>query len=116
MTSIDEYEEQLRAGSRRQSRYNDAFTLIMSASVLVTIFAIGFGMQAEMNCGSPPPMAKAAVEAQGFSDVRVGEWEAFSCGQGDTLSRRFTAKNPAGNRVSGIVCCGMFFKGCTIRW
>lgn len=28
----------------------------------------------------------------------------------------FVAKNPQGKPVSGVVCCGLAFKACTVRW
>jgi len=81
------------------------------------IGAIGLGIFCSANCGDrPDPKLQRSVEAQGFTDVRIGDWNAFECGSGDTYSRSFTATSPTKQRVSGTVCCGYFFKGCTIRW
>ncbi len=56
-----------------------------------------------------------ALQSQGFTNVQTTGYEPFACGQDDNFSTGFVATNPAGNRVSGVVCCGMF-KGCTVRF
>lgn len=57
----------------------------------------------------------AALKAAGYSNIAITGWEPFSCGQDDTFSTGFTADNPKGERVRGVVCCGLMFKACTIR-
>jgi hypothetical protein len=64
--------------------------------------------------------AQKAVEAQGFTDVKIGEGSGnsfFMCSDSDSFinSERFTAKNINGVQVDGVVCCG-WFKGCTVRF
>jgi hypothetical protein len=60
--------------------------------------------------------ARRSLESQGFTDVQIGGYDAWSCGNDDTTATKFTAKNQAGKRVSGTVCCGLWAKGCTVRW
>lgn len=60
--------------------------------------------------------AKHALEAQGFTDITIGEYAPFACGQGDDFATSFTATNPLGNRVSGVVCSSFAGKGATVRW
>lgn len=60
--------------------------------------------------------ARNALENQGFTDIYITGYEPFSCSDSDGTSTGFSAKNPKGKQVSGVVCCGRFFKNCTIRW
>lgn len=57
------------------------------------------------------------LEDQGYSEVEIREeggwWE---CGKGDFYKTPFQATNPKGKRVNGIVCCGLLFKSCTLRF
>jgi hypothetical protein len=59
--------------------------------------------------------ARRALESQGFTDVELTGYDAFSCGRDDTFSTGFRAKNPRGARVKGTVCCGVM-KSCTVRF
>ena len=66
-----------------------------------------------MACTSPNKAASALQDA-GYSDITINGIAPFSCGEDDNFSNKFTATNPAGDTVSGVVCCGIL-KGCTIR-
>lgn len=59
--------------------------------------------------------SKDALQKQGFTDIVTTGWSPLSCGQDDFFSTGFTADNPNGQRVSGVVCCGLL-KGCTVRF
>jgi hypothetical protein len=70
-------------------------------------------------CGGAGEDGQRAVEAMGFSNVRIGERSWNDCGRDDSYNSHFTAINPAGHRVSGVVCCGYgggCGKGCTVRF
>ena len=56
------------------------------------------------------------LRAAGFTEIVVTGWAPMACGKDDTWSTGFTAKNPNGRHVSGVVCCGLIFKSCTIRF
>lgn len=58
----------------------------------------------------------STLHKAGYSDIRTDGYAWLMCGDGDTYHTAFTAKNPAGETVSGAVCCGMWSKGCTIRY
>lgn len=45
----------------------------------------------------------------------AGSWAPLSCSNSDTYSTGFAATNPAGQPVSGVVCCGVL-KSCTVRF
>ena len=56
------------------------------------------------------------LHAAGYSDVVIGrDYPWFACSKDDDYATAFTAKNPAGGAVSGVVCCGII-KSCTIRF
>jgi len=58
------------------------------------------------------------LKSAGYSDIQTHGYAWTGCGDEDTAKTKFTAKNPAGARVEGVVCCGWgpFAKGCTIRF
>ncbi len=60
--------------------------------------------------------ARHALESQGFTDVKMTGYVYGACSDDDDTHTGFTAKNPQGHPVSGVVCCGYFLKNCTIRW
>lgn len=67
-------------------------------------------------CEDGPARGLNAIESQGFSDVTLGDYAWLGCGREDDLVRKhFTAKNVRGQRVEGLVCCGLG-KGCTVRF
>lgn len=56
-----------------------------------------------------------ALEGLGFSEIQLTGYKIIGCAQDDTYSTGFTARNPAGKLVSGVVCCADF-SGCTVRF
>lgn len=56
------------------------------------------------------------LKASGFTDIAVTGYSWFECGEGDAYHTGFVAKNTKGDRVEGTVCCGLWFKGCTVRF
>jgi len=58
---------------------------------------------------------RSTLEQAGYSEIRTGGYGWASCGRDDNYATEFTATNPAGRRVSGVVCCGVV-KSCTVRF
>ena len=58
----------------------------------------------------------STLEKAGYTNINVGEWDAFGCSDDDFYSTRFTATNSLNNTVEGTVCCGLMMKRCTIRY
>lgn len=61
-----------------------------------------------------------AIEAAGFTEVRIvgkhGMAPTFyGCGEDDAVAFDAEATNPTGKRVKITACCGLVFKGCTLR-
>lgn len=60
--------------------------------------------------------ARHALRSAGLHPTEVGGYGWFGCdSKSDFFSTKFTAMNPEGELVSGVVCSG-FFKGKTIRF
>lgn len=55
------------------------------------------------------------LENQGYKDVSISGYSFFGCGNNDFYRNKFSAINPSGNKIEGIVCEGLFFKAKTIR-
>lgn len=66
-------------------------------------------------CGVSETKAKEVLRKAGYTNIEIGSYAPFSCGEDDDFASDFTATNPAGVQVSGTVCCGML-KSCTIRF
>lgn len=62
-----------------------------------------------------PDTARHALENYGFTDIQIGGYAFYGCSKGDNFATKFTATNPQGKQVSGIVCSGLL-KGATIRF
>jgi len=62
-----------------------------------------------------PDGARRILTQQGYTDITLTGYDAWSCGQDDWYSTGFVATNVNGVRVTGVVCQGMF-KGATIRF
>lgn len=56
-----------------------------------------------------------ALNGAGYTSISLTGYSHFGCGRDDTFRTGFVAKGPTGVMVSGVVCCGMWAKGCTIR-
>jgi hypothetical protein len=64
--------------------------------------------------------ARDALENAGYIDIQLHAPAKYKCSEKDTFSNTFTATNPRGSRVDGVVCCGWSAgcagKACTIRF
>ena len=77
----------------------------------------GLGLAACMTSGcSSSADAQSALTKAGFTDITTQGWSPLSCSDDDTFSTKFTATNPRGERVSGVVCSSLLIKNATIRY
>ena len=60
--------------------------------------------------------SREVLTGAGYTQINFTGYEFWSCAKDDTYHTGFTAKGPSGVQVKGVVCCGLFFKGCTIRF
>ena len=65
-------------------------------------------------CTAPDRALRTLTEA-GFSNIKVGGYNWFSCGKGDIFATNFQAVGPTGKPVEGTICNGLL-KGATIRF
>lgn len=59
--------------------------------------------------------AKQKLEQQGYTEVEKTGYDWFCCGEDDSFSTGFKAKDIEGNVVTGCICSGVM-KGSTIRF
>ena len=67
--------------------------------------------------GDSGPKAYNALKSAGYSDIILGDNVLFGCSEEDSYftSHEFIAVK-GDVKVSGIACCGLLIKGCTIRF
>ncbi|XAI95956.1 hypothetical protein [Microcystis phage Mwe-JY26] len=65
-------------------------------------------------CSDAPGTVRAA-EAMGLREVKPRGYTLFGCSKDDFFQTRFEAIGSNGQRVSGVACRGILFKGTTIR-
>lgn len=80
-------------------------------------FLIGIlAVLAVSGCTTDPNDAVRTARKAGFSDVTPGGVDWFACSEDDLEGRKFTGTNAKGEVVQGVVCCGFWFKNCTVRF
>lgn len=57
-----------------------------------------------------------ALDKSGYTNITTEGYGWFACSKDDFYSTKFTATNPNGKEVSGVVCNGILFKSSTIRF
>jgi hypothetical protein len=88
---------------------------LLGPFVVVALVAILVGARCLIGFTCPNDAART-LRSSGYGQVELDGWAGpFACGKGDTYANSFTAQNPRGDQVSGVVCCGIF-KGCTVRF
>lgn len=80
---------------------------------LIIIAAFLLASCAQTSSDSP---AAETLRKSGYTDIELTGWSPFKCDEKDTFSSGFRAKNSNGSTVEGVVCCGLIFKGCTVRF
>lgn len=87
----------------------------MKKFILGLISVIGLTLL--MGCSNADKTRQTLV-ASGFTQIETKGWSfmGMGCGKDDTYCTKFTAVNPLGMKVSGVVGCGLFVKGCTVRF
>lgn len=78
----------------------------MKWAVLAAVLALG--------CTDDAKTLKA-LDAMGFTEVRLTGHVWFGCAKDDSTCTGFVAKGPTGKTVRGAVGCGLMMKACTVR-
>jgi hypothetical protein len=60
--------------------------------------------------------SRETLRKSGYTDITLTGWSPLTCGKDDTFSTGFRARNSNGSMVDGVVCCGLLFKSCTVRF
>ncbi len=65
--------------------------------------------------------AVRAADGAGLRNVRVLEKHGIAprlhgCAEDDSVAFDVSGTNATGSRVTAIVCCGLVWKGCTVRF
>lgn len=107
---VDRY---IRDERHRQARWGSAWMIAQTVGALA--LAVGFLFVNCNGCQAHDDEVLDAIRAQGLTHPDLGGAHPGACAENES-SRRFTAINAHGARVSGTVCCGFAVKGCTIRW
>lgn len=83
---------------------------------MTKLIAMCFAMCLMAGCMSSDSDATQTLRNSGYSNIKTTGLNPLSCSEDDFTRTGFVATNPSGQRVAGTVCCGMIFKGCTIRF
>lgn len=62
-----------------------------------------------------PETAQRVLTGSGYKDISMQGYDWFNCSKDDFYHDKFTATGSTGQKVSGVVCGGLLFKGATIR-
>ena len=97
----------------------------MSTSFLKKAACVAFAAAALAGLGGCSKLDKAledsatkTLDNSGYSEIKLSSTftAAMSCADSDLTGLAFSAKNPAGKSVEGVVCIGSGFKGNTVRF
>lgn len=101
----------LTAGCRCARQYDGSgITPLRVLAAAVAVLAL-----ASLGGCSNAAGARQALQAQGFTSIQTTGWAMFGCSEDDSTCTGFKATGATGAKVRGVVGCGRFFKGCTVR-
>jgi len=85
------------------------FATVCTIAVLVlfVVYLIG---------GTDKKATTRILQHQGYTSIKTTEKRFWGCSKGDYYRTGFKAIAPTKTVVSGLVCCGLFFKSCTVRF
>jgi hypothetical protein len=66
-------------------------------------------------CTNPSSATRVLTE-NGYTNIQITGYNFFACSQDDFYHTGFIATSYIGQRITGTVCEGMFFKNSTIRF
>jgi hypothetical protein len=85
---------------------------MISISRLAVVAALSVALS---GCTKPQAELSDDLQAYGFTNIEITGYDPLVCGNDDAYATKFEATNTQGQRVAGVVCAGMFFKGGTLR-
>lgn len=87
--------------------------MTVKRALLVTLVAVGLPFFS--NC-TDEDATRDTLRKAGYKNIQITGYKPFQCGEDDRYSTGFTAINSNGETVEGTVCCGLWTKGCTVRF
>ena|ERR1700686_1400634 len=85
------------------------------AALAFALLLCGFSMEDAENKVIRGHEARLAIEAYGFTDVKIVGPALWGCGNDYTLVDEFTGIGPTGYKVKGMICGSIVLKGWTIK-
>ena len=105
----------VREAQERAARWRLAGQIAATVALVGSVSVVLF-----VECNGVPAGDRRVLDALTAAGLRRVELGGSALAQCETAesSRRFTARNAAGDLVRGAVCCGItgMVKGCVIRW
>lgn len=92
--------------------------------ILLVLFPILFlagcasSTEAQLDPSNEKSKAELTLENLGYTDIQMTGVAWWGCDEKSDswfTSKKFTAQNN-GKHIEGSVCCGLFLKGCTVRF
>ena len=59
--------------------------------------------------------AQQVLSRSGYTEIEMTGYRMWDCSDDDTVHDGFRAKGPTGQVITGVVCCGLWAKNCTVR-
>lgn len=59
--------------------------------------------------------SRLAIEAFGFTNVKLEGPSFYGCGKDYSIATEFTATGPAGHHIEGVVCGSFLMKGWAVK-
>ena len=85
-------------------------------TLLVTGFAVICFMIFWAYTNTNTSKTRQVLADTGYTNISTHGYGWFKCSSDDWSHTKFSATTPAGIKVSGVVCCGLIFKNCTVRY
>lgn len=79
------------------------------------MFIMGVAILGLTACGVDHSKATRTLSSMGYTDIKIGGYALWGCGDNDSFRSKFTAIGQDGQPVSGVVCSALF-KGYTVRF
>lgn len=76
---------------------------------------LAMALLSSLSACTDPQKTESILSQNGFTDIHITGYEPWGCGENDDFHTGFTAKNPNGVVVSGVVCSSIM-KFATIRF
>lgn len=84
--------------------------------IVVVGLMIGFYFCFWIGTNTNKTETRRILNENAYISVKTTGYKWFACSTDDWSHTGFSAINSNGNKIKGVVCCGLIFKNCTIRY